>query len=63
VFSGFPRVSSTIVEIKRPAFPQLMIEIKAIAKGLTTQPSNGDRPLNPHHVERGRADMRMPSTP
>ena len=32
VFSGFPRVSSTIVEIKRLAFPQLMIEIKAIAK-------------------------------
>ena len=32
VFSGFPRVTSTIVEIKRLAFPQLMIEIKAIAK-------------------------------
>src|SRR5262245_37888015 len=32
VFAGFPRVSSTIVEIKRLAFPQLMIEIKAVAK-------------------------------
>jgi len=32
VFSGFPTVTSTIVEIKRLAFPQLMIEIKAIAR-------------------------------
>jgi len=32
VFSGFPQVASTIVEVKRLAFPQLMIEIKAIAK-------------------------------
>jgi 2-iminobutanoate/2-iminopropanoate deaminase len=32
VFSGLPRVASTIVEIQRLAFPELMIEIKAIAK-------------------------------
>lgn len=32
VFSGFPQVASTIVEIKRLAFPELMIEIKAVAK-------------------------------
>ena len=32
VFSGFPQVASTIIEVKRLAFPQLMIEIKAIAK-------------------------------
>ena len=32
VFSGFPRIASTIVEIRRLAFPELMIEIKAIAK-------------------------------
>jgi 2-iminobutanoate/2-iminopropanoate deaminase len=32
VFSGFPRVASTIVEIQRLAFPELMIEIKATAR-------------------------------
>jgi 2-iminobutanoate/2-iminopropanoate deaminase len=32
VFSGFPEVASTIVEIKRLAFPELMIEIKGVAK-------------------------------
>jgi enamine deaminase RidA (YjgF/YER057c/UK114 family) len=32
VFSGFPRIASTIVEIKRLAFPELMIEIKATAR-------------------------------
>jgi 2-iminobutanoate/2-iminopropanoate deaminase len=32
VFSGFPRVASTIVEIQKLAFPELMIEIKATAK-------------------------------
>jgi 2-iminobutanoate/2-iminopropanoate deaminase len=32
VFSGFPRVASTIVEIRRLAFPELMIEIKATAR-------------------------------
>jgi 2-iminobutanoate/2-iminopropanoate deaminase len=32
VFAGFPRVASTIVEIGRLAFPELMIEIKGVAK-------------------------------
>jgi 2-iminobutanoate/2-iminopropanoate deaminase len=32
VFSGFPQVASTIVEIQKLAFPELMIEIKATAK-------------------------------
>jgi 2-iminobutanoate/2-iminopropanoate deaminase len=32
VFAGFPRVASTIVEINRLAFPELMIEIKATAR-------------------------------
>jgi hypothetical protein len=32
VFSGFPRVASTIVEIHRLAIPEFMIEIKATAK-------------------------------
>jgi len=32
VFAGLPRVASTIVQIERLAFPELMIEIKAVAK-------------------------------
>ena len=32
VFSGPPVLGSTIVEIQRLAFPELMIEIKCIAK-------------------------------
>jgi 2-iminobutanoate/2-iminopropanoate deaminase len=32
IFSGSPVVASTIVQIQRLAFPQLMIEIKCIAK-------------------------------
>ena len=32
VFSGTPVVSSTIVQIQRLAFPELMIEIKCVAK-------------------------------
>ena len=32
VFSGQPVVASTIVEIQRLAFPDLMIEIKCVAK-------------------------------
>lgn len=32
IFSGTPVVASTIVQIQRLAFPQLMIEIKCIAK-------------------------------
>ncbi|MFL6002671.1 MAG: RidA family protein [Nocardioides sp.] len=32
VFSGFPTIASTIVEIRRLAFPELMIEIKATAR-------------------------------
>lgn len=32
VFSGPPVVASTIVEIKKLAFPELMIEIKCVAK-------------------------------
>lgn len=32
VFSGAPVVASTIVQIQRLAFPELMIEIKCIAK-------------------------------
>jgi 2-iminobutanoate/2-iminopropanoate deaminase len=32
VFSGNPLVASTIVQIQRLAFPELMIEIKCIAK-------------------------------
>jgi enamine deaminase RidA (YjgF/YER057c/UK114 family) len=32
IFSGTPAVASTIVQIQRLAFPQLMIEIKCIAK-------------------------------
>ena len=32
VFSGNPEVASTIVQIQRLAFPELMIEIKCVAK-------------------------------
>jgi 2-iminobutanoate/2-iminopropanoate deaminase len=32
IFSGTPVVSSTIVQIQRLAFPELMIEIRCIAK-------------------------------
>lgn len=32
VFSGFPAVANTIVQIQRLAFPELMIEISATAK-------------------------------
>jgi 2-iminobutanoate/2-iminopropanoate deaminase len=32
VFSGQPVVASTIVQIQRLAFPDLMIEIKCVAK-------------------------------
>ncbi len=32
VFSGLPVVASTIVQIQRLAFPELMIEIKCVAK-------------------------------
>jgi 2-iminobutanoate/2-iminopropanoate deaminase len=32
VFSGAPVVASTIIQIQRLAFPQLMIEIKCVAK-------------------------------
>jgi 2-iminobutanoate/2-iminopropanoate deaminase len=32
VFSGSPVVASTIVQIQRLAFPQLMIEIRCVAK-------------------------------
>jgi 2-iminobutanoate/2-iminopropanoate deaminase len=32
VFSGTPGVASTIVQIQRLAFPELMIEIKCVAK-------------------------------
>ena len=32
VFSGSPILASTIVQIQRLAFPQLMIEIKCVAK-------------------------------
>lgn len=32
VFSGIPAVASTIVQIQRLAFPELMIEIKCVAK-------------------------------
>ncbi len=32
VFGGFPTVASTIVQIDRLAFPEFLIEIKAIAK-------------------------------
>ncbi len=32
VFSGFPTIASTIVQIERLAFPELMIEIKGIAR-------------------------------
>ena len=32
IFSGTPIVASTIVEIQRLAFPELMIEIRCIAK-------------------------------
>jgi enamine deaminase RidA (YjgF/YER057c/UK114 family) len=32
VFSGNPAVASTIVQIQRLAFPELMVEIKCIAK-------------------------------
>jgi enamine deaminase RidA (YjgF/YER057c/UK114 family) len=32
VFSGTPNVASTIVQIQRLAFPELMIEIKCVAK-------------------------------
>jgi enamine deaminase RidA (YjgF/YER057c/UK114 family) len=32
VFAGKPQVASTIVQIQRLAFPELMIEIKCVAK-------------------------------
>ncbi|MDQ3976635.1 MAG: Rid family hydrolase, partial [Thermoproteota archaeon] len=32
VFSGTPVVASTIVQIQRLAFPELMIEIRCVAK-------------------------------
>jgi 2-iminobutanoate/2-iminopropanoate deaminase len=32
VFRGRPVVASTLVQIQRPAFPELMIEIKCTAK-------------------------------
>ena len=32
IFSGTPVLASTIVEIKRLAFPELLIEIKCVAK-------------------------------
>ena len=32
IFSGFPTVASTIVQIQRLAFPEFMIEISCIAK-------------------------------
>jgi 2-iminobutanoate/2-iminopropanoate deaminase len=32
IFSGTPVVASTIVQIRRLAFPELMIEIRCIAK-------------------------------
>lgn len=32
IFSGTPSVASTIVQIQRLAFPELMIEIKCVAK-------------------------------
>jgi 2-iminobutanoate/2-iminopropanoate deaminase len=32
IFSGTPVISSTIVQIQRLAFPELMIEIRCIAK-------------------------------
>jgi enamine deaminase RidA (YjgF/YER057c/UK114 family) len=32
IFSGNPEVASTIVQIQRLAFPELMIEIKCVAK-------------------------------
>ena len=32
VFSGFPTIASTIVQIQRLAFPEFMIEISCIAK-------------------------------
>ena len=32
VFGGFPTVASTIVQIERLAFPELLIEIKCVAK-------------------------------
>ena len=32
VFGGFPAVSSTLVQIERLSFPELMIEIKCVAK-------------------------------
>ena len=32
VFSGFPTIASTIVQIERLAFPEPMIEIKVVAK-------------------------------
>lgn len=32
VFGGMPRVASTIVQIQRLAFPELMIEIRCVAR-------------------------------
>ena len=32
VFGGFPALASTIVQIQRLAFPELLIEIKCVAK-------------------------------
>jgi 2-iminobutanoate/2-iminopropanoate deaminase len=37
IFSGTPVVASTIVQIQRPAFPELMIEIRYVAKVETLQ--------------------------
>ena len=32
VFGGFPALASTIVQIKRLAFPELLVEIRCVAK-------------------------------
>jgi len=34
IFSGVPVIASTIIQIQRLAFPELMIEIKCVAKTL-----------------------------
>jgi hypothetical protein len=38
IFSGAPVITSTIVQIQRLAFPDLMIEIRCVAKILSTEP-------------------------
>jgi hypothetical protein len=38
IFSGAPVIASTIVQIQRLAFPELMIEIRCVAKILSTEP-------------------------